>query len=84
MLSARLLRILRIYWRLAKPEDWLFSGRVADRPIDVQVLYSACHRSGRIEYNACKSIERSSFSGWMAVSSADSASSTRIRIAPSG
>ncbi|KUM23606.1 integrase, partial [Mesorhizobium loti] len=47
MLSAQLLRILRIYWRLAKPQDWLFPGRGADRHIDVQVLYSAC-RSARV------------------------------------
>ena len=40
MLSAQLLNILRTYWRLARPEDWLFPGR--DGPIDVQVLYSAC------------------------------------------
>jgi integrase/recombinase XerD len=42
MLSAQLLRILRVYWRLAKPKDWLFPGRDATAPIDVQVLYSAC------------------------------------------
>jgi len=42
MLSAQLLRILRVYWRLAKPNDWLFPGRDATAPIDVQVLYSAC------------------------------------------
>ena len=46
MLSAQLLRILRVYWRLAKPKEWLFPGRGADHPIDVQVLYSAC-RSAR-------------------------------------
>ncbi len=40
MLSTQLLSILRTYWRLARPEDWLFPGR--DGPIDVQVLYSAC------------------------------------------
>lgn len=40
MLSAQLLGILRTYWRLARPKDWLFPGR--DGPIDVQVLYSAC------------------------------------------
>jgi integrase/recombinase XerD len=42
MLSAQLLRILRVYWRLAKPKDWLFPGRDGSAPIDVQVLYSAC------------------------------------------
>jgi integrase/recombinase XerD len=41
MLSAQLLRILRVYWRLAKPNDWLFPGRDATAPIDVQVLYAA-------------------------------------------
>ena len=46
MLSAQLLRILRVYWRLAKPQGWLFPGRDPNRPIDVQVLYSAC-RSAR-------------------------------------
>lgn len=46
MLSAQLLRILRVYWRLAKPKDWLFPGRGATAPIDVQVLHSAC-RSAR-------------------------------------
>lgn len=47
MLSAQLLRILRTYWRLAKPRDWLFPGRDATGPIDANVLYSAC-RSARI------------------------------------
>ncbi|MET4697786.1 integrase/recombinase XerD [Constrictibacter sp. MBR-5] len=46
MLSAQLLGILRIYWRLARPEHWLFPGREASKPIDVQVLYAAC-RSAR-------------------------------------
>src|SRR6056297_3394953 len=46
MLSTQLLRILRVYWRLARPQHWLFPGREANRPIDVQVLYSAC-RSAR-------------------------------------
>jgi len=46
MLSAELLRILRVYWRLAKPQSWLFPERGTDRHIDVQVLYSAC-RSAR-------------------------------------
>ena len=46
MLSAQLLAILRTYWRLARPTQWLFPGREASRPIDVQVLYAAC-RSAR-------------------------------------
>jgi len=42
MLSAQLLGILRTYWRLARPKDWLFPGRDAGKPIDVQVLHAAC------------------------------------------
>ncbi|MGB7855418.1 MAG: tyrosine-type recombinase/integrase [Pseudolabrys sp.] len=46
MLSAQLLRILRVYWRLARPKEWLFPGRDGAGPMHVQVLYSAC-RSAR-------------------------------------
>lgn len=42
MLSVQLLGILRSYWRLARPEHWLFPGREASKPIDVQVLHAAC------------------------------------------
>jgi site-specific recombinase XerD len=42
MLSVQLLRILRTYWRLARPKHWLFPGRDESKPIDVQVLHSAC------------------------------------------
>jgi site-specific recombinase XerD len=41
MLSAQLLDILRTYWRLTRPTDWLFPGR-GERPIDVTVLHAAC------------------------------------------
>ncbi len=46
MLSAQLLAILSAYWRLARPRHWLFPGRDESKPIDVQVLHSAC-RSAR-------------------------------------
>ena len=42
MLSAQLLAILRTYWRLARPQHWLFPGRDATKPLDVQVLHAAC------------------------------------------
>jgi site-specific recombinase XerD len=42
MLSPQLLAILRTYWRLARPKEWLFPGRDAGKPIDVQVLHAAC------------------------------------------
>ena len=44
MLSAQLLRILRTYWRLARPRHWLFPGRDESKPIDVQVLHSSAAR----------------------------------------
>jgi len=42
MLSAHLLNILRNYWRLTRPEDFLFPGRNPDKPIHSNVLYQAC------------------------------------------
>lgn len=45
MLSPQLLGILRTYWRLARPEGWLFPGR-GDKPIDVQVYRSATKAAG--------------------------------------
>jgi len=42
MLSAQLLGILRAYWRLARPRNWLFPGRDETRRIDVAVLHAAC------------------------------------------
>lgn len=42
MLSAQLLGILRTYWRLARPKDWLFPGRAPAKPIEVNVLHAAC------------------------------------------
>lgn len=41
MLSAQLLDILRTYWRLTRPTDWLFPGR-EDGPINVTLLHAAC------------------------------------------
>lgn len=46
MLSQQLLRILRSYWRLARPERWMFPSRDEDQPLDVTVLHAAC-RSAR-------------------------------------
>ena len=36
MLSEALLGILRSYWRLARPQQFLFPGRDDDKPIDVR------------------------------------------------
>lgn len=55
MLSAQLLRVLRTYWRLARPSDWLFPGREPTKPIDVQVLHAAC-RSARAAAGLSKKV----------------------------
>ena len=47
MLSPQLLAILRTYWRLARPKEWLFPGRDEGKPIDVQVLHAACRSATR-------------------------------------
>jgi len=44
LLSARLLEILRAYWRLSHPTGWLFPGKGDERPMDpstVQRFYGA-------------------------------------------
>jgi integrase/recombinase XerD len=46
MLSTQLLRILRTYWRLARPQHWLFPGHDPVHPINQTVLHAAC-RSAR-------------------------------------
>jgi site-specific recombinase XerD len=55
MLSAQLLRILRTYWRLARPQHWLFPGRDESHPVDVQVLHAAC-RSARAAAGLAKRV----------------------------
>ena len=46
MLSPQLLTILRSYWRLTRPRQWLFPGRNQERPLEPTVLHAAC-RSAR-------------------------------------
>lgn len=42
MLSSQLLGILRTYWRLARPQTFLFPGRDPDHPIHPAALHVAC------------------------------------------
>lgn len=42
MLSVQLLSILRSYWRRTRPQDWLFPGRIPERPIHPKMLALAC------------------------------------------
>ena len=46
MLSAQLLDILRKYWRLTRPTEWLLPGR-EEGPINVTVLHAACRSAAK-------------------------------------
>jgi integrase/recombinase XerD len=45
MLSPRLLEILRVWWRTEKPQQWLFPGAVAGRPITTGAVQDACEKA---------------------------------------
>jgi integrase len=42
MLSPRLLALLREYWKVARPTDWLFPGQVAGQPITADGASDLC------------------------------------------
>jgi integrase/recombinase XerD len=42
MLSPRLLTLLREYWKIARPTDWLFPGQVLGHPITVGTVHRIC------------------------------------------
>jgi len=42
MLSPRLLVLLREYWKVTRPAEWLFSGRIPGRPITVGTVHRIC------------------------------------------
>lgn len=42
MLSVQLLQILRAYWRIVRPDVWLFPGRDPQHPISAKMLSMAC------------------------------------------
>lgn len=47
MLSPQLLRILRAYWRLARPGRWLFPGHDPAQPVSTATLQDACREAAR-------------------------------------
>ncbi len=47
MLSPQLLQILRAYWRLVRPEKWLFPGQNPAEPVRVATLQEACRQAAR-------------------------------------
>ena len=48
MLSPRLLGILRDWWKVARPEAWLFPGATPDRPIGRAAVEDACQKAHRL------------------------------------
>src|SRR6516162_10033118 len=48
MLSARLLEILRDYWKAARPKDWLFPGGRPGRPITRDAVELACTKAHQL------------------------------------
>jgi integrase/recombinase XerD len=47
LLPAKLLELLRCYWRTRRPTDWLFPGTDPTRPISAKAVFLACRRAGR-------------------------------------
>lgn len=48
MLSAKLLEILRSYWRATHPKEWLFPGVIPGRPITSNAVGLACENAHRL------------------------------------
>jgi integrase/recombinase XerD len=48
MLSPRLLDILRSYWKVAHPKEWLFPGRYPGQPITSDAVELACRTAHRL------------------------------------
>jgi len=46
MLSPKLLELLRAYWKVVRPRDWLFPGSTPDRPIDITMVQKAAQKAG--------------------------------------
>jgi len=52
MLSPHLLNLLRAWWRVARPQGWLFPGRNPVQPMTTRQLNRACHAAAhRAEIN---------------------------------
>jgi site-specific recombinase XerD len=47
MLSPRLLQILRDWWRVERPEQWLFPGEIPGRHISTEAVEQACQKACR-------------------------------------
>jgi integrase/recombinase XerD len=48
MLSPRLLEMLRNWWKVSRPETWLFPGAIPGRPITTGAVQLACQKAHRL------------------------------------
>ena len=48
MLSPHLLALLRVWWKAARPQGWLFPGRDPVQPMTTRQLNRACHAAVHI------------------------------------
>jgi len=48
MLSPHLLVLLRAWWKVARPQGWLFPGQSRVNPLTTRQLNRACHAAARI------------------------------------
>ena len=48
MLSPQLLELLRDWWRIARPQGWLFPGRDPLQPMTTRQLNRACHAAAQM------------------------------------
>jgi integrase/recombinase XerD len=48
MLSPHLLVLLRVWWKLARPQGWLFPGRDPVQPLTTRQLNRACHAAAQM------------------------------------
>src|SRR5208282_3520721 len=47
MLSPHLLALLRVWWKAARPQGWLFPGRDPVQPMTTRQLNRACHAAAQ-------------------------------------
>jgi site-specific recombinase XerD len=48
MLSPHLLKLLRIWWRAARPQGWLFPGQNRVNPLTTRQFNRACHAAAQM------------------------------------
>jgi integrase/recombinase XerD len=48
MLSLRLLRVMRAWWRIERPREWLFPGSLPDRHMEAGALQLVCRQAAEL------------------------------------